>query len=257
MRTATSSRRREYEPYGAQLTPVIQDGPGYTGHVQDAATGLAYMQQRYYDPLLGRFLSVDPVTAHANPGSNFNRYWYANNNPYKFTDPDGRVAVVTRMKDGSVQVDIPAQFKGPAATPENVSAIKGQVQGLSGTYKVDGKDTQVNFRITEVTKDTPRAARNTITLTEGPTERRNGLSAAEQGGKRAWIDVTDRFVPNGTPSHEILHLADNRDRYDTTNRKIDPAQGNNIMNVVPGVMDSSNVQEIMDSRNNIFRREGN
>lgn len=82
--------RREYEPYGAQLTPAVKDGPGYTGHVQDAATGLSYMQQRYYDPQIGRFLSVDPVTADGSTGGNFNRYWYANNNPYKFVDPDGR-----------------------------------------------------------------------------------------------------------------------------------------------------------------------
>ena len=34
--------------------------------------------------------SVDPVTANANNGANFNRYWYANNNPYRFVDPDGR-----------------------------------------------------------------------------------------------------------------------------------------------------------------------
>jgi hypothetical protein len=33
---------------------------------------------------------VDPVTAYSMPGANFNRYWYANNNPYKFVDPDGR-----------------------------------------------------------------------------------------------------------------------------------------------------------------------
>lgn len=50
--------RREYEPYGLQLTPSVQDGPGYTGHVQDVATGLTYMQQRYYDPAIGRFLSA-------------------------------------------------------------------------------------------------------------------------------------------------------------------------------------------------------
>lgn len=84
------TERREYEPYGAQLTPAVSDGPGYTGHVSDAATGLSYMQQRYYDPLIGRFLSVDPVTANGGTGANFNRYWYANNNPYRFTDPDGR-----------------------------------------------------------------------------------------------------------------------------------------------------------------------
>jgi uncharacterized protein RhaS with RHS repeats len=48
------------------------------------------MQQRYYDPVAGRFLSIDPVTTDANTGSSFNRYAYAANNPYKYVDPDGR-----------------------------------------------------------------------------------------------------------------------------------------------------------------------
>jgi hypothetical protein len=48
------------------------------------------MQQRWMDPNLPVFLSVDPVTAYSNPIGAFNRYRYANNNPYKFTDPDGR-----------------------------------------------------------------------------------------------------------------------------------------------------------------------
>lgn len=39
-----------------------------------------------------RFLSVDPVQAQPNTGANFNRYWYGNNNPYRFTDPDGRLS---------------------------------------------------------------------------------------------------------------------------------------------------------------------
>lgn len=34
--------------------------------------------------------STDPVKANPNTGACFNRYSYANNNPYKFTDPDGR-----------------------------------------------------------------------------------------------------------------------------------------------------------------------
>jgi hypothetical protein len=35
-------------------------------------------------------LSIDPVTTDANTGSSFNRYFYANNSPYKYIDPDGR-----------------------------------------------------------------------------------------------------------------------------------------------------------------------
>ncbi|TNY28328.1 hypothetical protein BV505_10750 [Thermomonas haemolytica] len=80
----------EYEPYGLLLNRANDDRPGYTGHVQDSATGLTYMQQRYYDPM-GVFLSVDPVSADTVTGWNFCRYCYAANNPYKFNDPDGRL----------------------------------------------------------------------------------------------------------------------------------------------------------------------
>lgn len=85
----TVIERSEYEPYGQLLNRPQHDGPGFTGHVQDATSGLTYMQQRYYDPMIGRFLSVDPVTA-TGVGGNFNRYWYANDNPYRFVDLDGR-----------------------------------------------------------------------------------------------------------------------------------------------------------------------
>lgn len=82
--------RTHYAPYGQVLDRPLRDGPGYAGHEEDAATGLVYMQQRYYDPESGRFLSADPVDVDPNSGGNFNRYWYANDNPYRYTDPDGR-----------------------------------------------------------------------------------------------------------------------------------------------------------------------
>ncbi len=86
--------RRYYEPYGAIMEGTA-NGPGYTGHLHDEATGLVYMQQRYYDPVLGKFLSVDPISESAQTGAGFNRYGYASNNPYRFVDPDGRCAKVT------------------------------------------------------------------------------------------------------------------------------------------------------------------
>lgn len=48
------------------------------------------MQQRYYDSTIGRFLSVDPIAAYEDPIGMFNRYKYAANSPYTFTDLDGR-----------------------------------------------------------------------------------------------------------------------------------------------------------------------
>jgi RHS repeat-associated protein len=80
----------DYRPYGSLAAGSAADGPGYTGHVFDPDTGLVYMQQRYYAPDVGRFLSVDPVAVDPNTGLNFNRYAYARNNTFKFIDPDGR-----------------------------------------------------------------------------------------------------------------------------------------------------------------------
>ena len=85
--TGAVTKRYTYEPYGAPASGTYEQGPGYTGHVADALTGLSYMQQRYDDPIAGRFLGTDPIAA--SPAS-FNRYAYANNNPYRYIDPDGR-----------------------------------------------------------------------------------------------------------------------------------------------------------------------
>ncbi len=81
--------RTNFDPYGGAVGKVV-DGIGYTGHVMDPLTGLTYMQQRYYDQGVGRFLSVDPIAANPNDGQGFNVYQYAANNPYRFMDPDGR-----------------------------------------------------------------------------------------------------------------------------------------------------------------------
>lgn len=84
------TKRSRYEPYGLPANNPFADAPGYTGHVEDSFTQLSYMQQRYYDPLMGRFLSTDPLMSSPADGENFNRYRYANNNPYRYVDPDGR-----------------------------------------------------------------------------------------------------------------------------------------------------------------------
>ncbi|WP_367380705.1 RHS repeat-associated core domain-containing protein [Stenotrophomonas cyclobalanopsidis] len=123
-------KRYDHEPYGAVVGGGVTDGPGYTGHVSDLATGLSYMQQRYMDPQLGVFLSVDPVTAYEQPVGQFNRYRYANGNPYKFTDPDGRQACVLRTtctpgQSNSAISDF--QLEGEGRTSRWLRAWRGSV----------------------------------------------------------------------------------------------------------------------------------
>jgi RHS repeat-associated protein len=83
--------RFEYTPYGVSVSSMgaAPNGVGYTGHVNDPETGLVYMQARYYDAEVGRFLSVDPVGPSAGSPFSFNRFSYVNNNPIVNIDPDG------------------------------------------------------------------------------------------------------------------------------------------------------------------------
>jgi len=66
---------------------------GFTGGSDDAATGLVYLINRYYDPSIGRFISVDPIRFKESNTALFNRYAYANNNPVMNVDPDGLESV--------------------------------------------------------------------------------------------------------------------------------------------------------------------
>jgi RHS repeat-associated protein len=85
---------RRYQPFGEMFEQCYQACPqensrGYTAHEYDSNTALVYMLARYYDPAVGRFLSVDPAApAPGTPASN-NRYAYAWNNPYRYIDPNG------------------------------------------------------------------------------------------------------------------------------------------------------------------------
>ncbi len=85
--------REEYKPYGERIKKdpnAAGNTRYYTGHPHDEDTGLTYAGARYYDPVVGRFMAVDPKPFSEERSYSFNRYAYAANNPYRFRDPDGR-----------------------------------------------------------------------------------------------------------------------------------------------------------------------
>jgi len=96
--------------YNTAGLPASGNGPetGYTwnGAQYDATTGLYYLNDRYYDPSTGRFISEDPASAqyynppvgrwtHQGPQPRvtapigYNRYAYAGNDPVSLRDPSG------------------------------------------------------------------------------------------------------------------------------------------------------------------------
>ena len=83
--------RETFVPYGERMSSTLKPNKvWYTSRVQDDDTRLVYMGARHYDPLTGRFLSIDPVAFDEKSVHTFNRYAYAANNPYKYTDPNGK-----------------------------------------------------------------------------------------------------------------------------------------------------------------------
>ncbi|MEU7825491.1 RHS repeat-associated core domain-containing protein [Catellatospora sp. NPDC049133] len=81
---------RRTTPYGGtRQTPSgpVPDQRGFVGGTQDP-TGLTHLGAREYDPVLGRFISVDPAFVIEDPRQ-YNAYQYAANNPVTSSDPAG------------------------------------------------------------------------------------------------------------------------------------------------------------------------
>ncbi len=75
-----------YDPFGnlVEITDDVENhNHRFTGKPIDS-TGLYYFGARFYDPAIGRFITMDP----AKDGRNW--YIYCNNNPLVYVDPDGR-----------------------------------------------------------------------------------------------------------------------------------------------------------------------
>lgn len=91
---------RSYDAYG-NVQFVTGTGIarlGYTGELQDPASGLVYLRARYYHPTIGRFLQRDSFGGFAQQPQSLNQYTYAASNPVRFSDPSGHCAV---NSDGS------------------------------------------------------------------------------------------------------------------------------------------------------------
>jgi RHS repeat-associated protein len=96
--------RASYRPYGARragdwtgATPTSAEwsqinattSRGYTDHEHLDNLGLVHMNGRVYDPVLGRFLSPDPIVQAPFDTQGLNRYAYVRNNPLRYRDPSG------------------------------------------------------------------------------------------------------------------------------------------------------------------------
>jgi len=68
----------------ANLNPIR-----YRGYYYDTETGLYYLQSRYYNPEMGRFINADGVVAGVGNVQGYNLFQYCMNNPINMSDESG------------------------------------------------------------------------------------------------------------------------------------------------------------------------
>jgi RHS repeat-associated protein len=88
---STSRAAYRYDAYGnpRMITGGAANLFRYTGQQLDAETGLYYLRARYYDSLLGSFISRDPKLTLSGQA-----YVYGLNNPTRYVDPSGELVPV-------------------------------------------------------------------------------------------------------------------------------------------------------------------
>lgn len=138
--------KESYRPFGDRINrdPAAGANRQWFGEkAEDAETGLSYFGARYYDSVTGRFVSPDPRGFEAANSHTFNRFAYANNNPYRYVDPDGRMAVPFLAPPAGAMAPPPSV---PTANPNTFSGTKSEVQQLQA-LEISGAPSLPNFRL--------------------------------------------------------------------------------------------------------------
>lgn len=117
--SAMSLHAHVYNSYGQDM--LHEQHPSYAGYDYNHASGLYDDTARFYDPMLGVFLSRDTV-------SSKNRYAYGSDNPQTYVDPTGHFSTF-----GLVELIGGLTEMGAAvAMGKNAMSIGGMIIALNG-----------------------------------------------------------------------------------------------------------------------------
>ncbi|MDA0739883.1 MAG: hypothetical protein O2999_08555 [Nitrospirae bacterium] len=148
--TGVAEEHNAYLPYGDTHTHTGTSDVAYkfTGKERDTTTSLYFYEARYYDPVLGRFISPDTVIPDPQTPQTLNRYTYVVNNPIIYTDPSGRFfsfvaaiavkAIIGAAIGAATNVAIAAVTGGDLGNAAISGAIGGAVFYVGGPGIVQG-----------------------------------------------------------------------------------------------------------------------
>ena len=100
----------------------------YRGYYYDSDLGMYYLQSRYYDPVVGRFINADSYLVNSLLG--YNLFAYCENNPVNKVDPTGHFADYVDFDDNQDCLDDPDKFAGGGGG----SSSSGTSNGTNGSH---------------------------------------------------------------------------------------------------------------------------
>ena len=102
----------------------------YRSYVYDTETGFYYLQSRYYDPQIGRFINADAFVSTGQGLLGNNMFAYCNNNPSSCLDPYGSRPVSVLERFGDIPIPTPTSTENK---PRNNDAAVSAFYGVSSS----------------------------------------------------------------------------------------------------------------------------
>ena len=111
----------------------------YRGYYYDAETGFYYLQSRYYDPAICRFINADTfATTDANGFLSANMFAYCENNPVSNSDSEGEFPIQVVAAAVSGVVNLATSWASAKATGQTFTFLDGAVAFVAGAVGVFG-----------------------------------------------------------------------------------------------------------------------
>jgi len=168
---------------------------GFTGQYNDSLSGLDYYNARYYDPVVGRFLSADSLQGN---GAGMDPYAYVGNNPETNSDPSGQF-----YPPGDSPPPPPLKDKPIPHTDVKLAAYIGQEtsRALGHNNCPSGQQTSDCFA-TRLQQITEQVVAGKVTVNSGLGPGRPGPCVAAFGGIGGCV-----LLPGGGPGTQVTVIA--------------------------------------------------
>ena len=179
--------------YAAYNNMGLRNPLRYRGYIYDRDTGLYYLQSRYYDPAIGRFINADTYTTTDADGLlSTNMFAYCENNPVMGVDPTGEFSMfaaanfVIRAVTGAA-----SQIISNIATGQKWSSgVVGAALG-GGTYNVVSLVTGGNLVLASAAGSAVEATTNEVGTYLNGDKKLN-----MENIKNSFLNITKKTIGN-------------------------------------------------------------